>query len=483
MRILFASSEVYPLIKTGGLADVSNALPQALQALGHDLRLVLPAYRAALASLESVNTRVKFTLLGRHVEILEARLPGSDVVAWLVNCAELFDRPGTPYQDERGGDWPDNAARFLLFCRVLAALALNRCGLDWAPDIAHCNDWQCGLTPALLSLEARRPATVFTIHNLAYQGLFSHAEFTASGLPSAFWSDQALEFHHQFSFIKGGLVYADRVNTVSPTYAAEIQTGPMGYGLDGLLRHRGHALRGILNGIDTEIWNPRTDPHLAHHYDGHSLEGKARNKHALRGQLGLGHDASAPLFAFIGRLVEQKGIDLLLAAFPEILAGGAQVALLGSGHAHFEQALRRLAQAHPGRMAVRLGYDEALAHRIEAGADIFLMPSRFEPCGLNQMYSLRYGTLPVVHRVGGLADTVSDCNPESLAARRANGFVFDLPQAAPFLDAVRRAGATFAQPKQWQALQGNAMRQDFSWRGSARAYQDMYRDALGHARA
>lgn len=473
MRILFASSEAYPLVKTGGLADVSGALPGALGALGHDVRLVLPAYRAALAQVRELATRVSFELHGRRVDILETTLPGAvPIKTFLVNCPPLFDRPGTPYHDERGADWPDNAARFLLYNRVVAALALDRCALDWAPDIAHCNDWQTGLVPALLTLERPRPATVFTIHNIAYQGLFSRDEFIASGLPEFFWNYQALEFHSFFSFIKGGIVYADRLNTVSPNYAAEIQTERFGHGLDGLLRHRHRALGGILNGIDTDLWNPASDSHLAQPYDVQTLALKTRNKLALQAQLGLPQDERVPLIGSIGRLVEQKGIDLLLAAFPQLLARPAQVALLGSGQREFEQALRALAAAHPQHMSVTFGYDEALAHRIEAGADLFLMPSRFEPCGLNQLYSLRYGTVPVVHRVGGLADTVIEHGDN------ANGFVFETPTPTALLDAMARAFDACADTARWRTLQRNGMGRDHSWRASALAYQTLYEDAL-----
>lgn len=476
MRILFATSEAYPLIKTGGLADVSGALPEALRTLGHELRLVLPAYRTVLANARNLTRIASLDMRGQRVEILETLLPGSDVKTWLVHCPPLFDRPGTPYQDERGADWPDNAARFVLYNHVLAALALDAFKLGWPPDIVHCNDWQTALTPALLSLSRGRPATVFTIHNIAYQGLFSYDEFIASGLPEFFWHYQALEFHSRFSFIKGGIVYADRLNTVSPSYANEIQSERFGYGLDGLLRHRHRALSGILNGIDTEVWNPATDPRITQTYSAQSLELKRDNKRALQAQLGLRQDAELPLVGFIGRLVEQKGIDLLLAAFPQILARPAQIALLGSGIAEFEQALTRLAASHPDHMAVFIGYDETLAHRIEAGADIFLMPSRYEPCGLNQMYSLRYGTIPVVHRVGGLADTVvENADP---AAPGANGFVFEQPTPTALLDAMARAFAGYEQPSHWRTLQRNAMGLDLSWHHSALAYQALYEDAL-----
>jgi starch synthase len=480
MRILFAASEAYPLIKTGGLADVCGSLPRALTALGHDVRLLLPAYREAVAAARAARTGLKkiaaFDVRGDSVAILETRLPGSRVKTWLVDCPRFFDRPGNPYHDSEQRGWPDNDVRFLLFCRSAAQLALDRCGLGWAPDIVHCNDWHTGLVPALLSAEPRRPATLFTIHNLAYQGLFDYASFQASGLADSFWSHHALEFHGRFSYIKGGLVYADRINTVSPHYAGEIQTEAYGHGLDGLLRHRREALTGILNGIDTETWNPGRDPHLARRYNSRTLDLKAENKSTLQQALGLRRSGSLPLLGFIGRLVEQKGIDLMLASLPHIVRRPAQIAVLGSGAPLYETALRQFAAAHPAAVSVTLGYDEPLAHRIEAGADLLLMPSRFEPCGLNQMYSLRYGTVPVVHRVGGLADTVLD--PQHAPAGTANGFSFTEPTPAALLRAVDRALAARREPQRWRQLQLRGMRRDFSWRASAAAYQNLYEDAL-----
>lgn len=475
MRVLFATSEAFPLIKTGGLADVSGALPRALLALGHDVRLVLPAYRTVLEQLPRTAVKTIATLaIGEHaIQLLETRLPRTRLKVWLVHCPALFDRAGDPYHDAAGRPWDDNDRRFLRFSQTIALLALDRCGLDWRADVLHCNDWQTGLAPTLLSLEAQRPATVFTIHNLAYQGLFPYESFAATGLPPHLWHYSALEFHGQLSFIKGGLVFADRINTVSPTYAREIQTEAFGAGLAPLLQHRRAALSGILNGIDSDAWNPGTDPHLAQRYNRRTLSSKTNNKLALQEQLGLAQDADAPLLGFVGRLVEQKGVDWLLEALPALLRQGAQLALLGSGAPHYEDALRRLAKAHPRSMAATIGYSEALAHRIEAGVDLFLMPSRFEPCGLNQMYSLRYGTLPVVHRVGGLADTVVDASDAD-----GNGFVFDQPSATALTATLARALQSYGDTAQWRQLQLRGMGRDFSWRVSALAYQQLYEDAL-----
>ncbi|MBP9033820.1 MAG: glycogen synthase GlgA [Pseudomonadales bacterium] len=483
MRVLFVTSEAYPLVKTGGLADVSASLPRALQSLGHQVTLLMPAYREALAAAGPLGVKLAATrdVGGQHVRLLQTRLPGSRNKVWLLDCPALFDRPGNPYHDADGHAWADNAERFMLLCRVGALLAEDAFDLGWRPEVVHCNDWQSALVPLLLHARRPRPALVFTIHNLAYQGLFSREDFERLGIAPHYWHPDALEFHGSFSFIKGGIVFADRVTTVSPSYAREIQTEEFGHGLDGLLRHRAPVLSGILNGIDTTAWNPSRDPALALNYGTATLARKRQNKIALQAEMGLDTDPSVPLCAFIGRLAQQKGIDLLLGALPELLAYPAQAVMLGSGDAAYETALAALADAHPGRIALRIGYDEALAHRIEAGADIFLMPSRFEPCGLNQMYSLRYGTVPVVHHVGGLADTVVDATPEALADASANGFSFRGADAGALVAAARRALASRADTMLWTRLQLTGMRRDFSWRHSARAYEQLYRDALADA--
>ncbi len=481
--MLFVTSEAFPLVKTGGLADVSASLPRALQSLGHQVTLLMPAYREALAAAGPLGVKLAATrdVGGQHVRLLQTRLPGSRNKVWLLDCPALFDRPGNPYHDADGHAWADNAERFMLLCRVGALLAEDAFDLGWRPEVVHCNDWQSALVPLLLHARRPRPALVFTIHNLAYQGLFSREDFERLGIAPHYWHPDALEFHGSFSFIKGGIVFADRVTTVSPSYAREIQTEEFGHGLDGLLRHRAPVLSGILNGIDTTAWNPSRDPALALNYGTATLARKRQNKIALQAEMGLDTDPSVPLCAFIGRLAQQKGIDLLLGALPELLAYPAQAVMLGSGDAAYETALAALADAHPGRIALRIGYDEALAHRIEAGADIFLMPSRFEPCGLNQMYSLRYGTVPVVHHVGGLADTVVDATPEALADASANGFSFRGADAGALVAAARRALASRADTMLWTRLQLTGMRRDFSWRHSARAYEQLYRDALADA--
>ena len=480
MNILFATPEAHPLIKTGGLADVSGALPKALKNLRHDVRLVLPAYRKILHQLDSATTVASLRLAAapEPVRLLETRLPRSQVKVYLVDIPSLFDREGNPYVGPDGHDWPDNAERFALFNRVVVELAQNRAGLEWRADVVHCNDWQTGLVPALLTLETSRPATLFTIHNLAYQGLFDRATFDRLGLPPAWWTLDGLEFYGRLSFIKGGLVFADHISTVSPTYAEEIRSAEYGYGLEGLLKHRQEQLHGILNGIDYKVWSPNQDPYLPHHYNGRSLAGKLRMKAALQREFGLNVKGDTPVLAHIGRLVDQKGVDLILDCLPHIMARQAQLIILGSGEARLEAALREAQETYPRQLGITIGYDEPLAHRIEASADMFLMPSRFEPCGLNQMYSLRYATLPIVRRTGGLADTVVDATPENLEKGLATGIQFAEPSAAALQQAIDRALALYAQQPVWKRIITQGMRQDFSWRNSARQYLALYQQAI-----
>ncbi len=481
LKILFAASEAQPLIKTGGLADVAGSLPAALRALNNDVRLILPAYPEAVAKAIPVKTAATLRLPGQEapVRLLESTLP-NQVPVYLVDAPGLFDRPGNPYVNAQGHDWPDNAERFALFCRAIVAVALDRAALGWQPDVVHCNDWQTGLVPPLLINEGARPATLFTIHNLAYQGMFDQAAFLRLQLPTSLWSHEGVEFHHNLSFIKGGLRFADWLTTVSPNYAYEICTAEYGYGLEGLLRHRQNRLVGVLNGIDYEAWDPVSDPHINQHYDADTFELKAVNKSQLQREFGLPTDENALLFGHIGRLVEQKGVDLILQILPRLAENDhLQLVMLGSGEHHFEQALREAGEAYPGKVAVRIGYDEGLAHRIEAGIDCFLMPSRFEPCGLNQLYSLRYGTIPLVRRTGGLADTVEDATPCALLDGTATGFVFDEPQAAALWSAIEHAIEFHRRPAiWWKKLAVTGMAQDFSWNASARHYLELYHRAI-----
>lgn len=483
-KILFVSSEAHPLIKTGGLGDVSASLPAALKRLRHSVRLVLPAYPQALARTDKLKTIATLHVAGVRVpvNIHEGRMPDTRVTVWLVDIPGYFDRPGNPYLGEDGRDWPDNPARFTAFCRVVVELAMDRAGLGWRPDVVHCNDWQTGLVPALLVREHARPASVFTIHNLAYQGLFTWDDFLSLGLPADLWHMDAMEFHHRFSFIKGGLVFADWLTTVSPTYAREICEPELGYGLDGLLRHRGERLTGILNGADYDIWNPAQDPLIPHAYGAETLRHKCANKAALQELFGLPVTAEKPLVGFVGRMVEQKGIDLILRVLPALAEKGAQAVVLGAGEQVFENELRTLADRFPQAIGYHIGYDEARAHLVEAGADMFLMPSRFEPCGLNQIYSLRYGTPPIVRRTGGLADTVVDATPEALNDGSATGFLFDEVSPEAVLNAFERALTLYRKPKAWKRLMVAGMAQDFSWEASARRYLEIYTRARNHAR-
>lgn len=472
-KILFVTSEVHPLIKTGGLADVSGSLPMALAELGVDVRLIMPNYQG-IKTAEDIYYKSSLRVTNVDVNILETRLPGTQVPVWLVDCPEFFDFPGNPYVDEKGNAWANSAERFALFCRVAVEVAMDRGYLDWTPDVVHCNDWQSGLVPALLSLEASRPATVFTIHNMAYQGIFPRATKLSLNLPRPLWNPDGIEFNGMLSFIKGGLAYADRITTVSPTYALEIQTADFGYGLEGLLSHRNDVLTGIINGIDADQWNPETDPAISERYDLSTIKKKQLNKIALQKKLSLPVDSTIPVFAIISRLVEQKGIDMVLECLPEMLNLPLQFVLLGSGDKRFEQQLTDFAGTNPDKLALTIGYDEALAHQIEAGADIFLMPSRFEPCGLNQLYSQRYGTVPIVRKTGGLADTVIDTLPETLANNTATGFVFNEATSGALMETIKRALIVYNQAGAWKRLQASGMKKDFSWNKSAKEYMALY---------
>lgn len=479
-RILFVTSEAHPVIKTGGLADVSGSLPQALKSLRQDIRIVMPAYADALPRLKQCKEIARIPLAGinQSVRLLESRLPKSSVILWLVDAPGLFDRSGNPYVNGQGQDWPDNAQRFALFCRVVSAIALGQAGLTWQPDIVHCNDWQSGLVPALLSLQDQRPATIFTIHNLAYQGLFPAETFSEIHIPQSLWTMHGLEFFGQLSFIKGGIQFADMINTVSPQYAAEICTAEFGYGLEGLLQHKQSQLVGILNGADYSQWNPARDTHLKYSYNSYQLDGKLQNKRWLQHYCGLPVVDDTPLIGMIGRLVEQKGVDLVLAALPALMRLGVQLIILGSGQPVLQQAIKQAHKDYPQQIVIHMGYDETLAHQIEASADMFLMPSRYEPCGLNQIYSLRYGTLPIVRHTGGLANTVTDTDELSLKRKTATGFVFEQATAADIIATVERALSYYRQPKTWKKLVYTAMQQDFSWRRSAKHYLELYQQAI-----
>lgn len=483
VKIAFATSELAPLITTGGLADVSGSLPAALRAQGLDLRVILPAYRSVLdfgLTLEPVG-EIRCPGFAQPVRILRSQCPENGLPIYLVDSPLHFDRVGDPYRASDGSDWSDNGHRFTLFNHALAAIAQDRAGLDWRPDLLHCNDWQSGLAPALLSLERSRPGVIFTIHNLAYQGLFPRTLFKALELPEPLWSLDGVEFYEQLSFMKAGIRFADLVSTVSRTYAAEILTPELGFGLDGLLRARRERLIGILNGIDRNRWDPQQDPHLTAPFGVDDLSGKRVAKAALQRELGFEESPGTPLIGHIGRMVEQKGVDLLVGNLDRLLARKVQVVILGSGHQRWERQLEKLAARHPRQLAVYIGFDEERAHRVEAGIDIFVMPSRYEPCGLNQFYSLRYGSVPVARRTGGLADSVVDTNELSLAEGRANGFLFDAVHPDALWQALVRALDSYRNPELWQEIMSNGMRLDFGWERAAERYQEAYRRAISLA--
>ena len=476
MRVLYVSTEVHPALKTGGLADVNAALPAALAQLGADVRLLLPGFPALVEAATAHGKRIEIgAAFGiERISLVPCRIGA--IPAWLIDAPAFFARAGNPYVDGDGRDWPDNAARFALLGWLAARFADG--GFDaWRPDIVHSHDWHAGLVSAYLRARGGAgPGSVFTVHNLGYQGQFAATAFPALGLPDHFFSMHGLEYHGALNFMKAGLFYADRITTVSPTYAREIQGAEQGFGMEGLLRSRAGALSGILNGIDTKEWNPRTDPHLAARYGSGEWQAKAACSLALRAELGLSAASRGPLLGVVSRLTPQKGLDLLLEALPLLLTGGGQCALLGSGDAPLQSAWQGAAEAHPGQVAVRQGYDEALAHRIIAGADLLAVPSRFEPCGLTQMYALRYGTLPLVRGTGGLADTVIDAGGEN-----PNGFVFDAAHSADLGAALQRALSMWRHPKLWQAMQSSAMQADFGWAASAARYMALYRELRPHA--
>ena len=481
MKVLHAAAEVFPLVKTGGLADVLGALPRALVEEGADVRLVLPGFPAIKEGLQNrVFVRDVGAVFGAgKVSLWLGRLGDSGVSAYIVDAPFLYQRPGNPYLSADGGEWADNAQRFALLGWVSAHLATGELDESWRPDVLHVHDWHTAMACAYIAANpVPSVATVFTVHNLAYQGLFDLTDFHLLGLPARLMTPTGLEFHGQFSFMKAGLTYADRVTTVSPSYAREMATEEFGCGLEGVVRSRGTDVSGILNGVDGEIWDPATDGGIASSYSVSTIDGKAKCKASLQKSLGLRGDPKVLLFCVVSRLTSQKGLDLVLSALPILLAEGAQLAVQGNGDSELEAAFKAVAIANPGRIAVRLGYDEAFAHQMIAGADAMLVPSRFEPCGLTQLYALRYGTVPVVRRVGGLSDTVVDTNPESLKHDVATGFHFGPATSDALVHALKEAIRTYAQPKVWQQIMTRGMAQSFSWKDAARQYLALYEDAV-----
>ena len=481
MNVLFAVSEIAPWVKTGGLGDVGAALPLALHRSGIDVRVLAPFYPALRAAYADAPVIARPAGLGGRFPdgILRQATTPEGVPLLLLDHPAYFDRPGNPYLARDGKDWPDNDMRFGLLSRVAAWLGSTDCTLDWHCDIVHCNDWQTGLAPAYLRhADGAAAKSLITIHNLAFQGLFAPETMTALGLPAQTWSIAGVEFYGRLSFLKAGIQYADAITTVSPNYAREIQTDAFGMGMAGLLRARTENLYGILNGIDTTLWNPAADPAIAASYDLETLDAKVANKQALQRELGLPVREEVPLLAAVSRLTAQKGIDLLLQVAPALLEDAVQIAILGKGDEALEKSIVALAARYPDQIKVVIGFDEGLAHRIEAGADMFLMPSRFEPCGLNQMYSLRYGTLPVVTATGGLADTVIDCNATTLLDGSANGFVIGEASAAALTATVRRAIKTWRDRPLWRRLQTRGMASDLSWAKPAQRYAEIYADIM-----
>lgn len=487
MNILFATPECAPYVKTGGLGDVSAALPATLAALGHDVHLLMPAYRGMKVSGE-IGDGLELPAYGPWpaAQLVPVKVDNG-VTLLLLACPALYQRHGGPYVDASGHDHHDNALRFGFLSRVAAQLGTVHSPLHgWRADVVHANDWPGGLAPLYLAraraVAPQEPtaASVLTVHNLAFQGVFPMANADLLGIPEHWRGIEGVEFWGRLSTLKAGLQFADAITTVSPTYAREIQTEAHGVGLDGVLRARAARLHGILNGIDTRIWDPARDALLPHPFSPGDLRGKMLCKAALQARIGLPAEPRAMLLAVVSRLTSQKGIDLVLQALPRMLAGGAQLVVLGQGEAALQQALREAAAAHPLQVGVQLGFDEGLAHLIEGGADAFLMPSRFEPCGLNQMYSQAYGTPPVVAPVGGLLDSVvdSDADPD-----QGTGFVMSGCDAAGLEDALARALRAWKDPKRWRRIQANGMAKNFGWEDSARRYLEVYEAAIAQGRA
>ena len=503
MRIVLTSSEAVPFGKTGGLADVASGLPKGLAKRGHEVSLFVPHYPQFIDPTVSHTHVLDFEIpieLATGEEsiagsVLKTVLPDSGVDVYLVDQPEMFDRDGI-YQPANGGQFEDNCKRFVFFSRAIMQ-AVDALGLR--PDIIHANDWQTGLIPALLDLKYReRPGfektrSVMTIHNLAFQGKFWHFDMQLTGLDWKYFNWEQMESRNELNLLKTGIVFADKITTVSPTYAAEIQTPQFGCGLDDVLRHWSADLHGIINGCDTDLWNPATDPHIALRYDASTVvAGKAKCKHALQHELGLEERADVPLFGMVSRMTDQKGFDLIEHIGGQLIESAAQFVFLGSGEADFEAFIRRLASDHPQKVAAKIGFDNRLAHCIEAGSDAYLMPSYFEPCGLNQMYSMQYGTVPLVCRVGGLADTVVDATTDNIAINLANGFSFDrIPQsggykfnpddAAELARQIHRVIEMFGHKELWNQLRSHGMTQDWSWTPSAAKFEQLYEEILSAA--
>jgi starch synthase len=477
IRVLAVASEIYPLIKTGGLADVVGALPLALKAEQVDTCTLVPGYPAILHALSGAVPVFECPVFfGGKARLL--RGAHGELKLFVLDAPHLFARSGNPYVSPEGIDWPDNGTRFAALSSMAANIGVGAVPA-FVPDVVHAHDWQAGLAPAYLKYRHQRmPGTVMTVHNMGYQGKFPQAMLSQFDLPAEAFTIEGVEYYGGIGFLKAGLRFADRITTVSPTYATEIQTAAGGMGLGGLLRERAGDLRGILNGIDTSVWNPTTDLHIAERYDLDHLQNRMANKVALQSRLGLKVAPDAFLLGVISRMSWQKGLDLLFDNVPTILREGIQLALLGTGEADLQDMYRAAGQAHSGQISALIGYDEGLAHLIQAGADALVVPSRFEPCGLTQLCALRYGAVPIVSRVGGLEDTVVDIDAIDIASEHKTGFKFAPVTTQNLADALRRAHAAFRDKAAWCRLQQNGMSTDVSWRDRAARYGDLYREIV-----
>jgi len=477
IEVLSVTSEIYPLVKTGGLADVTGALPSALAERGISMRTLVPGYPAVKARISGGRVVAEFAdLFGDGAKLVAARAEGLDLI--VVDAPGLYDRPGNPYLGPDGRDWPDNWRRFAALSWVAHELALGLVE-GYQPQVLHAHDWQAGLVPAYVKFgPSDRIKTVMTVHNIAFQGRFGPEIFGYLGLPPHAYSITGVEYHAGVGYLKAGLECADIVTTVSPTYAAEIRTPAFGMGFEGLLDNRSATVSGILNGIDTDAWDPATDTALAQTYATSTIHKRAINKAALQEAFGL-HKSDGPLFGVVSRLAWQKGIDLIIACLDMLVAEGGQLVVLGSGDRELEAALRAAVLRYPGRVGFVTGYDEKLSHLVQGGADVMMVPSRFEPCGLTQLYALRYGCIPLVSRVGGLNDTVIDANVAALSAGVATGVQFAPPDAHALADAIRRTLDLYRQPETWKKMQRRGMKSDVSWEASAGRYAEIYANLLG----
>lgn len=482
--VLHVCSEVFPYLKTGGLADVSAALPQALLKIGYDIRILVPGFPAFMEGLQNKELVHEFSpRFGAHqLRLYFGRLEKVGLSAYVIDAPGLYDRPGNPYIDIFGSPYGDNHRRFALLGWMAARLVE---GYDyfWKPAIVHGHDWHAGLTFAYLKVlnqfhGTAISKTVFTIHNIAYQGNFSGYVLGELELPVEFFNAEGMEFYGQLSFLKTGLMYANKITTVSPTYAKEIHWGEQSCGLDGVIQYRDRDVVGILNGIDVEAWNPSSDKNIAAPYSGSSLAAKRQCRHALQEEMGLLCQNTTPIFCVVSRFAFQKGLDVLLGAMHTLISRNGQIVIVGNGERYIEEGFLYFANQYPKQVAVHIGYDEVLVHRVIAGSDVIIVPSRYEPCGLTQLYGLRYGTIPLVHRVGGLADSVVDASEENQKNRTATGFTFNDLDVHAIDWSISRIFELFSQPEKWRMLQRQGMKQKLSWANSAREYKKIYDSLL-----